>query len=134
MLKSLQEFIEAFGQNGETIDTRSVALSARLISEEHNELQAEIDRLMFHTLRNETVPVDVMQDFIKELTDLLYVVMWTAARHNIDIEEAFRRVHASNMSKLGPDGKPMKDSQGKVMKGPYYHKPNLVDVAKQAMR
>jgi predicted HAD superfamily Cof-like phosphohydrolase len=30
---------------------------------------------------------------------------------------------ASNMSKLGPDGKPIYDERGKVMKGPGYWKP-----------
>jgi len=29
----------------------------------------------------------------------------------------------SNMSKLGPDGKPIYDERGKVMKGPGYYKP-----------
>ena len=29
------------------------------------------------------------------------------------------------MSKLGPDGKPIFNEKGKVMKGPNYFKPNL---------
>lgn len=42
--------------------------------------------------------------------------------------EAFRRVHLSNMSKLGEDGKPIKREDGKVLKGPNYVKPNLEDL------
>ena len=34
-------------------------------------------------------------------------------------------VQDSNMSKLGSDGKPIYNEQGKVMKGPNYFKPNL---------
>lgn len=68
--------------------------------------------------------------FAKELTDLLYVCHWTAAKIGIDINEAFRRVHASNMSKLGPDGKPVKREDGKVLKGPGYHAPDLSDIVK----
>jgi hypothetical protein len=44
------------------------------------------------------------------------------------ILEAFRRVHASNMSKLGDDGKPIFREDGKVMKGPNYKKPYLTDL------
>ncbi len=42
-------------------------------------------------------------------------------------DEGFRRVHESNMSKL-VDGKPLKDSSGKVIKGPNYQKVDLTDL------
>lgn len=42
--------------------------------------------------------------------------------------EAFKRVHASNMSKLGDDGKPIKRADGKVVKGPNYKPPVLDDL------
>ena len=42
--------------------------------------------------------------------------------------EAFRRVHLSNMSKLGDDGKPVKRDDGKIMKGPNYQPPVLDDL------
>ncbi|MDB5177549.1 MAG: hypothetical protein JWN75_1217 [Candidatus Saccharibacteria bacterium] len=40
-------------------------------------------------------------------------------------EDAFREVHRSNMSKLGPDGKPVTDGAGRVVKGPGYSRPDL---------
>lgn len=40
-------------------------------------------------------------------------------------EPGFREVHRSNMTKLGPDGKPVFREDGKVMKGPNYEPPNL---------
>lgn len=42
--------------------------------------------------------------------------------------EAFRRVHTSNMSKLGDDGKPIRREDGKIMKGPNYKPPVLDDL------
>jgi predicted HAD superfamily Cof-like phosphohydrolase len=42
--------------------------------------------------------------------------------------EAFKRVHKSNMSKVGDDGKPIKRSDGKVIKGPNYSPPVLSDL------
>jgi predicted HAD superfamily Cof-like phosphohydrolase len=57
-----------------------------------------------------------------------------AVQHALDTfgeettREAFRRVHASNMSKLGDDGKPIFREDGKVLKGPNYKKPYLTDL------
>lgn len=39
--------------------------------------------------------------------------------------DAFREVHRSNMTKLGPDGKPVIHPSGRVMKGPYFQPPDL---------
>lgn len=38
---------------------------------------------------------------------------------------AFAEVHRSNLSKLGPDGKPITDGAGRVVKGPNYSPANL---------
>ncbi len=42
--------------------------------------------------------------------------------------EAYDRVHASNMSKLGDDGKPIRRDDGKILKGPNYREPDLTDL------
>ena len=47
---------------------------------------------------------------------------------DVDLFEAFRRVHMSNMSKLGDDGKPLRREDGKILKGPHYRKPELADL------
>lgn len=44
------------------------------------------------------------------------------------LQEAFRRVHISNMSKLGEDGRPIRREDGKVLKGPNYLPPDLKDM------
>lgn len=49
-------------------------------------------------------------------------------KYNVNLFEAFRRVHLSNMSKLGDDGKPIKRGDGKILKGPHYKEPNLDDL------
>lgn len=61
------------------------------------------------------------------LTDLQYVLdgaylqLGFADKKYVALEE----VHRSNMSKLGEDGKPIKNEFGKVLKGPNYRPPNL---------
>lgn len=65
---------------------------------------------------------------LKELADLVYVCFQYAENMEWDLEEALDRVHKSNMSKLGLDGKPIRRSDGKVLKGPNYQPPVLTDL------
>jgi len=67
-------------------------------------------------------------DILKELADLVYVTYGYAATYGWDLDEAVRRVHKSNMSKLGVDGRPLQRPDGKVLKGPNYKKPDLTDL------
>ena len=65
---------------------------------------------------------------LKELADLVYVCFQYAENMEWDLEEALDRVHKSNMSKLGLDGKPIRRADGKVLKGPNYKPPILFDL------
>jgi len=64
---------------------------------------------------------------LKELADLVYVCFQFAAAAGWELDEALERVHESNLSKL-VDGKPLKREDGKVLKGPNYKKPTLIDL------
>jgi len=44
------------------------------------------------------------------------------------LQKAYYRVHVSNMSKLGEDGKPVRREDGKILKGPNYAAPDLSDL------
>ena len=59
------------------------------------------------------------------LTDILYVTYGAGHAYGIDLDKCFDEVQKSNMSKLGDDGKPIYNEDGKVMKGSNYFKPNL---------
>ena len=65
---------------------------------------------------------------LKELADLVYVCFQYAENMEWDLEEALHRVHKSNMSKLGLDGKPIRRADGKVLKGPNYQPPIMTDL------
>tara|TARA_B110000014_G_scaffold207981_1_gene159083 strand:- start:2201 stop:2587 length:387 start_codon:yes stop_codon:yes gene_type:complete len=83
-----------------------------LVEEELDELQYGIDN----------------QDIVEiadALTDLLYVVYGAGHAFGIDLDECFSEVHRSNMSKLGPDFKPIKREDGKVLKPDTYSPPDL---------
>lgn len=92
---------------------------------------SEKDMLRFNLLREEyeeVLDANTPAKLLKELADTAYVVYGFAATFGWDLDEAFRRVHASNMSKLGPDGKPIYREDGKVLKGENYQEPDLTDL------
>lgn len=51
-----------------------------------------------------------------ELVDKIYVAIGTALEYGLPLQEVWDAVHAANMAKLGPDGKPVLRADGKVQK------------------
>ncbi len=92
-----------------------------LIVEEFKEF-LEAEGMLFRHGRN------VKEECLKELADLVYVCYQYAENMGWFLDEALDRVHQSNMSKLGEDGKPIYREDGKVLKGPNYKPPTLEDL------
>jgi predicted HAD superfamily Cof-like phosphohydrolase len=66
------------------------------------------------------------------LGDQLYILCGTILRHGMQhiIEDVFDEIQASNMSKLGEDGKPVLREDGKILKGPGFFRPDLTKFIK----
>jgi len=92
-----------------------------LIVEEFKEF-LEAEGMLFRHGRN------AKEECLKELADLVYVCYQYAENMGWFLDEALDRVHQSNMSKLGEDGKPIYREDGKVLKGPNYKPPTLEDL------
>ena len=71
---------------------------------------------------------DYPSEALKELADLVYVCYQYAENMGWFLDEALDRVHQSNMSKLCKEGKPIYREDGKVLKGPDYEPPTLMDL------
>lgn len=111
-------FMKAMGQVFDPSKEREIVeLRQKLIAEEAAEVWEELER-----------PVINKVALTKELADLLYVIYGTAEQLDLPLDPAFNRVHASNMSKLGDDGKPIYREDGKVLKGPNYKPAQLDDL------
>jgi hypothetical protein len=72
--------------------------------------------------------VDLAPEAIKSIQAIHKVSDEVAPATTEVLHEAFWRVHDSNMSKLGDDGKPVRREDGKIMKGPNYKPPCLLDL------
>lgn len=70
---------------------------------------------------------EILLDARVQLADLLGdIVVYCASeaqRWNIPLGEVLHIIMQSNFSKLGADGKPIKDERGKFLKGPNYWRP-----------
>lgn len=110
------DFMEGFGQlvlvEPELPDVETRTLRVNLIKEELAELEEALQD-------NDIVEV------ADALTDLLYVIYGAGHSFGIDLDSCFAEVHSSNMSKLGPNGRPVYREDGKVLKGPHYREPNI---------
>tara|TARA_R100000152_G_scaffold20276_1_gene13597 strand:- start:572 stop:895 length:324 start_codon:yes stop_codon:yes gene_type:complete len=104
-------------------------LSTRLISEEYKELLEAVEACTKDMwLRPTGAEIRLRENLLKELVDLVYVCHQMAVTFGWDLDEAYNRVHDSNMSKLDEEGKPIYREDGKIMKGPNYFTPTLTDL------
>jgi len=114
--KSVKKFMQTFGQEiknkAEFPEEKIVKLRLDLIKEELEEFREAVEKR------------DI-KEVADALTDILYVTYGAGHAFGIDLDSCFEEVQNSNMSKLGNDGKPIYNEQGKVMKGPKYFKPDL---------
>ena len=130
LLEQAVEFRQAFNQEmlaGMTrygfVKERLFNMQAGLIAEESNEfLQACADLEGAPNTPANHVEV------LKELSDVVFVCYQFAAAYGLDLDAAMERVFESNMSKLDDDGNPIYRDDGKVLKGPNYQKPDLMDL------
>ena len=115
----VEDFMEAMGQEVNAIpafpEEEIQRLRLDLIEEELDELHYAIDN-------------KDMVEIADALGDLLYVVYGAGHAFGIDLDECFKEIHASNMSKLGPDGKPIKREDGKVLKPDTFFPPDLKSI------
>ena len=114
-------FMETFGQE--------VKNKASFSSEKINDLRYELIREELDEFKEALKNKDILE-VADALTDILYVTYGAGHAFGIDLDKCFEEVQKSNMSKLGENGNPIYNENGKVMKGPSYFKPNLTRFVK----
>jgi predicted HAD superfamily Cof-like phosphohydrolase len=125
-----------------------LTLRRHLVEEEYNELYVAIEKyLSVLEIKNEyeksifpialkpshekfdkylnNLLIDAMTEIYDAALDIKYVVEGLFITFGLPMEKGFNEVQRSNMSKLGRDGKPIYNNEGKVMKGEDYSPPNL---------
>ena len=109
-------FMKTFGQEVKTMPSLS--------SEKINKLRISLINEELEEFK-EAIKNNDLKEVADALTDILYVTYGAGHAFGINLDKCFDEVQRSNMSKLGEDGKPIYNEEGKVMKGPKYFKPDL---------
>ena len=101
----------------ENVADRLVKFKATLIDEVH-----EIDEIVALAKAGAT-PVDVAVAIADLLGDIVVYCRSEALKYGLPLEDVLDIIMDSNESKLGADGNPIYDANGKFLKGPNYWKP-----------
>ena len=114
--QKVKNFMETFGQE---VKSRPSFSSDKINMLRYNLIKEELDEF------KEALDNNDLLEVADALTDILYVTYGAGHAFGINLDKCFEEVQNSNMSKLGSDGKPIYNANGKVMKGPNYVEPNL---------
>lgn len=119
-LAIVREWHEAFDvpvEESPVIPEARVQMRLALLEEEVAELRA-------------AAQAGDMVEVLDALCDIQYVLDGTFLEFGLHKlkDRAMAEVHASNMSKLGADGRPVLREDGKVLKGPFFRRPDLTRI------
>jgi len=96
---------------------RLVKFKATLLDEVH-----EIDEIV-ELANSGAAPMEVAVAIADLLGDIVVYCRSEALKYGLPLEDVLDVIMDSNESKLGADGKPIYDANGKFLKGPNYWKP-----------
>ena len=113
---SVKKFMETFGQE---VKEKAEFPSNKIVKLRYDLIKEELDEF------EQAIKDKNLKEIAESLTDILYVTYGAGHAFGIDLDKCFDEVQRSNMSKLGQDGKPIYNENGKVMKGPNYFEPDL---------
>ncbi|MGO1592303.1 GNAT family N-acetyltransferase [Ancrocorticia sp.] len=133
----VRQFHETYGlpvvSDTPNADRERVHMRMALVAEEFSELVGAIYGPDARGLIEEAFTKAVASDShtrdtvetADALADLVYVLYGMALELGIPMRDVLAEVQASNLSKLGADGKPIFREDGKVLKGPGFFPPNI---------
>ncbi len=101
----------------EDIVGRLTKFKATLMDEVH-----EIDQIV-ELSKNGGTPTEILVAMADLLGDVIVYCRSEALKYGLPLEDVLDVIMDSNESKLGADGKPIYDANGKFLKGPDYWKP-----------
>lgn len=140
----VRQFHDTYGlpvaDGAPSVDLDRVHMRMALIAEEFAELVAAVygERAGEHVEAAFTAAVaadDGTRDAVgaaDALGDLVYVIYGMALECGIPLPAVLAEIQASNLSKLGADGRPILREDGKVLKGPGYFPPDVAAVLARA--
>ena len=118
LLGLVLKFQAVFGQY---LSSKPSNVSREIYSLRHDLMEEENNEYLEACMNDDKIEI------ADALGDQLYILLGTVNTHGMQyiIEDVFEEIHASNMSKLDENGKPIYREDGKILKGKNYFKPDL---------
>lgn len=88
----------------------------KLFEDEAKEYLDEFDNAIAEIKATGAVSRSTLIALTAENADVRYVTAGDAVTFGLPTDIAFNRIHDANMRKLGPDGKPIRNEWGKIVK------------------
>lgn len=128
-----QTYAMPVAEDAPSVDRDRVHMRMSLIAEEFSELVTAVygeraGGLVGEAFTAAVATDDLTRDVVETadaLGDLVYVVYGMALECGIPLPAVLAEIQASNLSKLGEDGRPIYREDGKVLKGPGYFPPDV---------
>jgi len=127
-IEQVKEFNKVFG-----IKDVSPALRFDMIAEELEEYFDASLKVKIYNKKDGSHKAEQVVGLIEQadaIGDMLYLLFGAVIDVGLEdkIEEILDEIHRSNMSKIEDGGVPIKNAEGKVMKGKNYFKPNIKQI------
>lgn len=124
MLTMVEEFSKTFEEPLADRPMKVPELDPKMMEVRFDLLVGELREYMEAAMQDDTVGI------FDGLLDLLYSTLFVLRTFfpGFMVEEGFAEVHRSNMTKLGEDGRPVRDENGRIGKGPNFEEPNLARI------
>lgn len=78
-----------------------------------------------YVIASETLNINELAQAIK---DIIMVTYETSIKIGVDIDDVLLEVQRSNRTKLGADGQPVYNNENKVIKGPFFVEPRILEI------
>ena len=123
-LAASQYGLQIVSQNIANANTPTGVIAAKDVQLRHDLMREENEEYFAAANNGDLVEV------ADALGDMLYILCGTILKHGLEhkIEEVFREIQRSNMSKLDADGKPIYREDGKVLKSDRYFRPDIAAI------
>lgn len=117
LVRAFHDAFEVPVQDAPVLPEDRIQMRLRILEEEVAELRAAVE-------------AGDLVETLDALCDIQYVLDGTFLEFGLQAVKpaAMAEVHASNMSKLGADGRPVLRADGKVVKGPAFRPPDLAAI------
>jgi len=118
-LKKVEQFANSFNIPVNENPTEKIPINRKVLR--YDLMKEENEEYLIAAINNNKIEI------ADALGDMLYILCGTILEHGMQhkIEEVFKEIHRSNMSKLDENGNPIYREDGKILKGENYFKPDL---------